>query len=69
MSGRVPRLLSGKVKGKVGTIIGLDPAGPAFRSNQRFLRQRLDDSDAKYVLVLHTDVRQYGIKEPIGHGS
>lgn len=52
--------------GKVGTIIGLDPAGPGFSIFD--VENRLDYSDADYVLILHTDIRMYGIQRPIGHG-
>lgn len=52
--------------GKVGTIIGLDPAGPGFSFDD--VKNRLDRSDANYVLVLHTDTRMYGMREAIGHG-
>lgn len=52
--------------GKVNTIVGLDPAGPGFSFND--VENRLNRSDANYVLVLHTDTRMYGMREAIGHG-
>lgn len=55
-----------KTVGKVGTIIGLDPAGPGFSIYD--VKNRLHYSDAQYVLVLHTDIRMYGIQRAIGHG-
>lgn len=50
----------------MGTIIGLDPAGPGFPIGN--VTYRLDRSDAQYVLVLHTDVGVFGMGEAIGHG-
>lgn len=52
--------------GKVNTIVGLDPAGPGFSYDD--IENRLDRTDADYVLVLHTDTRMYGMREAIGHG-
>lgn len=51
---------------KVGTIIGLDPASPGFSVSN--IENRLDKSDADYVLIIHTDIAMYGMIEPIGHG-
>lgn len=55
---------------KVGRITGLDPAGPFFLDVNRNVR--LDDTDAKYVDVIHSDVHQlidlgFGMQMPIGH--
>lgn len=52
--------------GKVGTIIGLDPAAVLY--SMRDVENRLDKTDAQYVQVIHTDIKMYGIDDPIGHG-
>lgn len=44
---------------------GLDPAGPLFSSTHSAVR--LDPSDARFVDVIHTDARRWGIEEPCGH--
>jgi hypothetical protein len=51
--------------GKIKRITGLDPAKPLFitASNDR----RLDQSDAEFVQVIHTDVFQRGMLVPMGH--
>lgn len=59
--------LAGKqvTTGKVNTIVGLDPALPAFDvSNEH---ERLAKTDATYVEVIHTNGNKLGIYEPIGH--
>lgn len=50
--------------GKVGRIVGLDPAGPLFRYKNG--DNRLDKSDANIVEVIHTNSRFFGIKTPLG---
>lgn len=54
-------------KGQIGTIIGLDPAGPLFPLNK--VTKRLADTDAAYVQVIHTDGGHLSIKYPIGHAD
>ncbi|XP_041761987.1 pancreatic lipase-related protein 3-like [Anopheles merus] len=58
--------LSGKrvTSGRVGAIIGLDPAGPLFSS--RDPKSRLDGTDAAYVEVIHTNGGALGMYDPIG---
>jgi pancreatic triacylglycerol lipase len=45
--------------GRIGTIVGLDPAGPLFSVNNP--SQRLASGDAIYVEAIHTNGRANGI--------
>ncbi|XP_006823313.1 pancreatic lipase-related protein 2-like [Saccoglossus kowalevskii] len=54
--------------GTIGRISGMDPAGPGFEDETR--NNRLDDTDASFVDVMHTDgdgIVGYGIKMESGH--
>lgn len=50
-------------KGRIGTIIGLDPAGPSI--NLYMPDFRLTSSDADYVECIHTNAENLGIIQPI----
>lgn len=52
---------------KIGTIIGLDPAAIGFDFDE--VDNRLSETDADYVQVIHTDIMKFGMAKPIGHGS
>lgn len=46
------------------TVTGLDPAGPGFDSDQAAVR--LDPSDAMFVDVIHSDVKNGPIDSSLG---
>jgi pancreatic triacylglycerol lipase len=59
-------------RGRIDTIIGLDPAGPLF--SERNPDGRLDAGDANYVEALHTNgptllIVGAGIGRVIGHAD
>lgn len=47
----------------MGTIFGLDPAGPFFEGIES--SRRLDKGDANYVECIHTSTNCYGNKMPV----
>ncbi|KAJ8385823.1 hypothetical protein AAFF_G00181790 [Aldrovandia affinis] len=53
------------LKGKIGRITALDPAGPLFSGTPP--EERLDPTDAQFVDVLHTDIDAFGYRGPLGH--
>uniref|UniRef100_A0A3B4GAF3 Lipase H n=1 Tax=Pundamilia nyererei TaxID=303518 RepID=A0A3B4GAF3_9CICH len=53
------------LKGEIGRITALDPAGPGFKGKNP--EDRLDSSDAQFVDALHTDMDLLGFREPLGH--
>ncbi|XP_022092226.1 pancreatic lipase-related protein 2-like [Acanthaster planci] len=61
---------AGERQGDIGRITGLDPAGPYFEATDP--RVRLDETDAVFVDVIHTNVNPIwtlgmGIYQPSGH--
>jgi len=56
-------------RGRINTIIGLDPAGPLFSVNTP--SERLDFTDANYVEAIHTNGGAFGsgIGAAIGHAD
>ena len=50
--------------GKIATIIGLDPAAPLFTELED--EDRLNQDDAEYVEIIHTNGKCFGIHEDIG---
>lgn len=53
--------------GRIGAIIGLDPAGPLFSIDKP--QKRLADTDADYVQIIHTDAGNLSVEHPIGHAD
>lgn len=54
-------------RGRINTIVGLDPAGPLFDINR--VDTRLDSGDAQYVEIIHSNGRYSGFGLPIGHAD
>ncbi|CAO1429205.1 unnamed protein product [Diamesa serratosioi] len=52
-------------RGRINSIIGLDPAGPLFSLNTPATRLAVTDAD--YVECIQTDNRNFGIGAPLGH--
>lgn len=53
--------------GSVAAIVGLDPALPCF--GHRHQAERLQQSDAEHVTVIHTNGGVFGISSPLGHAD
>ncbi|KAM3600820.1 uncharacterized protein V6R79_002984 [Siganus canaliculatus] len=53
------------LNGLIGRITALDPAGPQFTGTSP--EDRLDQTDAQFVDVLHTDIDSLGFRKPLGH--
>lgn len=54
-------------RGKIGKIIGLDPASPFFKYDDH--DGRLTNTDAIYVEAIHTNGGKLGWPQPIGSAS
>lgn len=58
---------AGKIfKGRMSRITGLDPALPSF-DHYKEADQRLDQTDAQFVDIIHTCAGTLGLFAPIGH--
>ncbi|KAG5864795.1 hypothetical protein JTB14_010648 [Gonioctena quinquepunctata] len=55
------------LKGQIGVIVGLDPAGPLFF--HAITSNRLDPTDAKFVQVIHSCAFFLGFRKPLGHAD
>lgn len=65
LGGHVVSFAGKYLKGAVGRITGLDPAGPSFQGYPA--NARLDSSDALFVDVIHTDSNRLGMWQTVGH--
>lgn len=54
-----------EIGGTIDFIVGLDPASPLFTIKDK--ATRLDESDAKFVQIIHTSTTIVGFKSSIGH--
>ncbi|XP_074153429.1 lipase member I-like [Sminthopsis crassicaudata] len=61
ISGYVGSIFSGQI----GRITGIDPAGPGF--NNAPIKMRLDNTDAQFVDIIHSDAHGLGISHSVGH--
>lgn len=51
--------------GRVAAIVGLDPALPCY--GHHHAAERLQQSDAEHVMVIHTNGGVFGLNAPLGH--
>ncbi|XP_055590260.1 pancreatic lipase-related protein 2 [Uranotaenia lowii] len=66
LGGQTSGMIANYIKaGKLRRITGLDPAKPLFVTAPN--EYKLDQSDAEFVQVIHTDVFARGILHPSGH--
>lgn len=66
--GYAGHLLQKELHKKVGRISGLDPAAPLYEYPQEeILDERLDQSDAEFVDVIHTNGNHLGVIHAVGH--
>lgn len=64
LGAHIAGLAGKKANKKVGFIVGLDPAAPLFRLKKP--NERLSNSDAQYVEVIHTNGKALGMFGNIG---
>ena len=67
LGAQVVGCIGAKVNGLVDVIVGLDPALPMFSLEN--IDVRLDETDAKYVQVIHTNGGFQGFLTAIGHSD
>ncbi|XP_067626163.1 inactive pancreatic lipase-related protein 1-like isoform X2 [Eurosta solidaginis] len=67
LGGQVAGLTANYAKYPLRRITGLDPAGPAFAKQNR--TEKLDDTDAEFVDVIHTDPFFYSTIDRSGHAD
>ncbi|XP_020716044.1 uncharacterized protein LOC101462111 [Ceratitis capitata] len=67
LGAQIAGLTANSVRQPLHRITGLDPAGPAFVTQN--LRDKLDASDAEFVDVIHTDPFFYSTLERSGHAD
>lgn len=65
MGAHVVGIAGGNIDGRIGKIIGLDPAGWGF--TKLSTKDRLDKTDAKFVQCIHTDSLNWGTYVKLGH--
>lgn len=65
ITGRAAKQL--KSEGRIGVIIGLDPASVFYDFFER--EKRLTETDAEHVQVIHTDSGHYSFEYPLGHAD
>lgn len=68
MGAHVVGIAGGYIDGRIGKIIGLDPAGWGFTKPYVISsKDRLDKTDAKLVQCIHTDSSNLGTYAKLGH--
>ncbi|GAA6232232.1 lipase member H-like [Lates japonicus] len=65
LGAHISGFVGANLKGLIGRITALDPAGPQFTGTPK--EERLDSTDAQFVDVLHTDIDALGFRKPLGH--
>lgn len=66
---QIAGMVGAKMHGKIGRIIGLDPAGWLFtKPDLVAARYRLDRGDAKFVQCIHTNANYVGLGTDVACG-
>ncbi|XP_014475140.1 PREDICTED: pancreatic triacylglycerol lipase-like [Dinoponera quadriceps] len=65
LGAHVAGLAARNCKGKIGYVVGMDPAQPFFMLSPP--GERISDSDAKYVEIIHTNAGFLGLFKAVGH--